>query len=180
MTAPTFDLSPADRIAVGIAAVAGFVLLLELALPHRLEAPAPAAPALAEVRESHGDVVEVGPLSGYLSVTERPLFEQSRRPFVAAVEPAPVVPAGPRVEFELTAVIITSATQIALLRSNVTPTVQRVALNETVDGWTLAEVAPDTVVLRRGSESVTVPLRPDPVGPGSGQAARPDPRNRTH
>jgi hypothetical protein len=169
----------ADRVAVAIAAVAGFVLLLELVWPHQLEAPALGAPALAEVVELHGDIVEVGPLTAYFSITERPLFEQSRQPFVAAVEPEPVVTPGPRIEFELTAVVITSATQIALLRSNVTPTIQRVTLNETVDGWTLAEVTPDTVVLRRGTESVNVPLRPDPVGPRSGQAARVDARNRS-
>jgi hypothetical protein len=179
MTALTFTLSRTDRIAVGIAIVAGLSMLLEVTLPHRLEAPAPAAPALAVVAESHDDVIEVGPLSAYLSVTERPLFEQSRQPFVAAVEPAPAVPAGPHVEFELTAVIITRATRIALLRSNVTPTVQRVTLNETVDGWTLAEVMPNAVVLRRGTESVTVELRPDSIGPRSGQAARVDPPNRS-
>jgi type II secretory pathway component PulC len=104
------------------------------------------------------------------------LFTHDRRPFIFVAEAAPVARAGPRVEFELTAVIITSVTQIALLRSNQTPTVQRVTLNQTIDGWTLAEVAPDSVVLNRGTETVTVPLRPDLGASRSGQAARTNPR----
>ena len=113
----------------------------------------------------------VGSISEYLSVSERPLFTYDRRPFVFVAEVAPV-PVGPRAEFELTAVIITSATQIALLRSNLTPTVQRVALDQAIDGWTLAEVTPESVVLRRDAEVVTVPLRPDLGGARSGQAVR--------
>jgi hypothetical protein len=178
MTVPRINLSSGDRVAVAIASVSAGTLLIELSLPHALEAPASIAAPPAELVASVGDIAQVGPVSDYFSVTERPLFSQDRRPFVPEPEPAPVVPAGPRVEFELTAVIITSATQIALLRSSVTPTVQRVTLNESVDGWTLAEVTPNNVVLRRGAESVTVPLRPDAGEPRSGHAARIDPRVR--
>jgi hypothetical protein len=157
-----------------VGAVSSITLLLELTWPHELEPPPHAGQAPAEKEQTADGIVSVGPLSDYLSVTERPLFMQDRRPFVMVSEPAPV-PVGPRAEFELTAVIITSETQIALLRSNLTPTVQRVALNQTLDGWTLAQVSPDAVVLRQGEAAVTVPLRRNLGGARPHRAARIDP-----
>jgi hypothetical protein len=164
-------LSAFDGVAIAVAALSAGALLVELTWPHELEAPPPAAETAAQLEQATLDVVAVGPVSGYLTVTEHPLFMHDRRPFTIAVEAAPV-PVGPRVEFELTAVIITSATQIALLRSNLTPAVRRVALSQTIDGWTLADVASDAVVLRSGAEVVTVPLRPDLGGARSGHAVR--------
>jgi hypothetical protein len=165
-------LSTFDCIAIGVAAISAVALVGELVWRHDLEAPAASDDAApAAVAQVASDGMPVGPVSEYLSVSERPLFTHDRRPFVFVIEAAPV-PAGPRAEFELTAVIITSATQIALLRSNLTPTVRRVALSQTIDGWTLAEVSPDSVVLRRGEEVVTVPLRPDLGGARTAQAVR--------
>jgi len=173
------NLTTFDRAALALAAVSAGALLLELTWPYGLEAPAPAEESTTEIEPTAHDVVAVGPLSDYVLVGDRPLFAHDRRPFVFVAEAAPVAPAGPRAEFELTAVIITRATQIALLRSNLTPTVQRVTLNQTIDGWTLTGVAPDSVVLNRGTETVTVPLRPDLGASRSGQAARIDSR-RNH
>ena len=160
-----------DGAAIAVAAVSACALLLELTWPHELAPPARSEePAKPLEKEAH-DVVPVGPLSDYLAISDRPLFTHDRRPFVIVAEAAPVAPAGPRAEFELTAVIITSATQIALLRSNLTPTVQRVMVTQTIDGWTLTEIAPESVVLTRGAEAVTVALRQEVRGSRSGQAA---------
>jgi len=164
-------LSAFDRAAIAVAALSAGTLLVELTWPHGLEAPAPAEETATELEHATREVIAVSSVSEYLSVTERPLFTHDRRPFVIVAEVAPVS-VGPRAEFELTAVIITRATQIALLRSNLTPAVQRVALNQTIDGWTLTEVTPDSVALRLGEEVVTVPLRPDLGGARSGQAVR--------
>ena len=174
MTAPRLELTAFDRIALAAAAVSAGTLLLELTWPHALEPPTRAEQAPAETQQTADDIVPVGPLSDYLSVSERPLFTYDRRPFVFVVEAAPVE-VGPRVEFELTAVIITSDARLALLRSNLTPTAQRVALNQTIDGWALSEVTPDSVVLRQNETSVTVPLRPDLGAARSGHAVRIDP-----
>lgn len=174
MTPLRLELSAFDRIAIAVAAVSAGTLLLELTWPHDLEAPMAAEQPPAQLDQAADDFVPVGPLSEYLSISEHPLFMYDRRPFVMVVEAAPV-PAGPRVEFELTAVVITSGTRIALLRSNLTPTVQRVALNQSIDGWMLAEVTPDSVVLNQGEAAVTVPLRPDLGGARSGLAVRIDP-----
>ena len=167
------ELTPFDRIAIAIAAISAGTLLLELTWPHELEAPIPAEQPAVELEQTAGDAVTVGPLSDYLSIGERPLFTFDRRPFVFVVAAAPVQ-VGPRVEFELTAVIVTRDTRLALLRSNLTPTARRVALNQTIDGWTLSEVAPDSVLLRQNEISMTVPLRPDLGAARSGHAARID------
>jgi hypothetical protein len=173
MTARRMELTVLDRIAVAVAAGAAGTLLLELAWPHALEPPPNTTQSPAEIQQPTNDVVPVGPLSDYLSIRERPLFTYDRRPFVFVVEAAPVQ-VGPRAEFELTAVIVTSDTRLALLRSNLTPTARRVELNQTIDGWTLAEVTPDSVVLRQNEISVTVPLRPDLGAARSGHASRID------
>jgi hypothetical protein len=176
MIAALRNLTTFDRAALAVAAVSAGTLLVELTWPHGLEAPAAAGEPTTAIEPTAHHVAPVGPLSDYLLVSDRPLFTHDRRPFVFVAEAAPVARAGPRVEFELTAVIITSATQMALLRSSQTPTVRRLTLHQTIDGWTLAEVAPDSVVLNRGSETVTVPLRPDLGAARSGQAARGDAR----
>lgn len=178
MTARLPKLTTFDRTALAVAAVSAGALLLELTLPYELEAPAPADEPTTAIEHTAHDVVPVGPLSDYLAVSERPLFTHDRRPFIVVAEATPVAPVEPRAEFELTAVIITRATQIALLRSNLNPTVQRVTLNQTIDGWTLGEVTPDSVSLSRGTETVAVPLRPDQRRSRFGQAARAEPRGR--
>jgi hypothetical protein len=174
VTALRVNLTAFDRLAVAVAAVSAGTLLLELTWPHELEAPASVERATAPI-EPVLDVAAIGPLSDYLSVSERPLFTHDRRPFVMIVEEAAPAPVRSRVEFELTAVIITSATQLALLRSNLTPTVQRVALNQAIDGWTLAAVTPDSVLLTQRETTVTVPLRPNLGGARSAHAVRIDP-----
>jgi hypothetical protein len=177
MTPLRFDLTAFDRIAVAVAAMSVVTLVVELTWPHELEAPV-AAEAPVELVQAAEDFVPVGSLSEYLSISEHPLFTYDRRPFVFVVEAAPV-PIGPRVEFELTAVVLTRDTRIALLRSNLRPTVQRVVLNQSIDGWVLADLTPDSVVLRQGEAVVTVPLRPDLGGARSGHAARIDPTSGT-
>jgi hypothetical protein len=168
------ELTTFERFAIAVATISAGTLLLELTWPHELEAPVPAEQPTAELEQTADDAVPVGPLSDYLSISERPLFTFDRRPFVFVVEAAPVQ-VGPRVEFELTAVIVTRDTRLALLRSNQTPTARRVALNQTIDGWLLTEVTADSVVLRQNEISVTVPLRPDLGAARSGHAARIDP-----
>jgi hypothetical protein len=174
MTVRRLELTAFDRIAIAVAALSGGALLLELAWPHELRRPDRHGGPPGEIEQPADDFVPVGPLSDYLSISERPLFTPDRRPFVMIAEAAPA-PVGPRVEFQLTAVIIASEARIALLRSNVTPTVQRVALNQTIDGWTLAQVTSDSVVLRQSEAAVTVPLRPGLGAAYSGHAVRIDP-----
>lgn len=174
MTVPRLALTALDRIALAVAALSAGTLVLELTWPHALQPPTHAEQALAETHQADDDIDPVGPLSDYLSIGERPLFTSDRRPFVFVAEASPV-PAGPRVEFELAAVIVTRDTRLALLRSNLTPTTQRVAPNQTIDGWTLSEVTPDSVVLSQNEVSMTVPLRRDLGAARSGHAARIDP-----
>jgi hypothetical protein len=170
VTVPRATLTTFDQVALAVGVVSVGTLLLELSWPHELDAPAVADESPAELEQATPDVIPVTGLHDYVVVSERPLFAFDRRPYVPVVEVAPA-PSGPRAEFQLTALIVTGTTQIALLRSNLTPTVQRVALNQSIDGWTLAEVHPDSVLLRRDAESMSVQMRRDP-GVSTGQGAR--------
>jgi hypothetical protein len=161
-------LGPLDRTAVGIIVAAAATLLLEFGWSHDLERPVTSADSLPATPPPPATSLSVGPLTDYAGVSERPLFAFDRKPFVAVEQ----TPAGPDVEFQLTAVIIAGDTQIALLRSNLTPAVQRIALKQVVDGWTLTEVHPENVVLRRSTETVTVELHSASNHGRGGQATR--------
>jgi hypothetical protein len=159
-----------DRWAIGVTAACAVVLVLEISWPHGLEAPALTTDAPQAQDHEPAAAIPVGLLADYARIGERPLFVFDRRPYVPTVEQA--APPGPRVEFQLTAVIMAGDTQIALLKSNLTPAVQRVAINQTVDGWTLAEVHPERVVLRSSAETMTVELRHNQAGGRTAQGVR--------
>jgi hypothetical protein len=163
-------LTSLDRWAIGVAAAAAVALALEAGWPHGLEGPAVTAEAPPAPAHEDTAAIAVGPLADYAGIGEQPLFAFDRRPYVPVVEQA--APPGPRVEFQLTAVIMAGDTQLALLKSNLTPGVRRVAINQALDGWTLAEIHPERVMLRRGTETVTVELRHNPDGGRVAQGIR--------
>ncbi len=170
MTRTFQTLTSLDRWAIGVAAAAAIALALEGGWPHGLEGPVTTAEAPQTGEHAPATAMAVGPLADYASIGDQPLFAFDRRPYVPVV--APAAAPGPRVEFQLTAVILAGDTQIALLKSNLTPAVRRVAINETLDGWTLAEIHPEQVVLRRSAETVTVELRRNSGGGRTAQGVR--------
>lgn len=100
---------------------------------------------------------------------QRPLFSPTRRPppppaviaapsITAAVAP----PAAPPPNVALSGVIVGAGGGVALLRRPTDPVPARVALGAKVDGWTVAEIHPRSIVLRRDTRSVTIDL-PAPV-----------------
>jgi hypothetical protein len=58
----------------------------------------------------------------------------------------------------LNAVIKTPSAEIALLRTEGSAQVKKLAGGETYEGWTLVEVRPNAVVLRNGSAVRTIEL----------------------
>lgn len=103
-----------------------------------------------------------GPAGAMLA---RPLFAPTRRPppppVSAALQPlsppAPSPPSGPNVA--LSGVILgPGGGGVALVRGALDPAPVRVRLGGTVDGWTVAEILPRAVVLRRDGRSATVDL----------------------
>lgn len=174
MTTRRLRLTTFDRAAIAVVLFSVCTLLLELTWQHDLGAPMSTEAVVPDVEPIPPDRITIGDVSLYHTIGERPLFARDRRPFVIAVETTPME-TGPRAEFELTAVIITSTMRMALLRSSLTPTVQRVVQDQSIDGWTLIEVTPSSVRLQRDVETMTVPLRPDLGSARVGQAIRIEP-----
>jgi len=99
-------------------------------------------------------------------VIQRPLFSETRLPFVAP-EPEKVVEKPGRKsnrsvkkqeQLSLRAVVITPDTQIAILKSGGKKVLQRVYLGETIDGWTLEDVTSHSVLLKKGKKTRSLEL----------------------
>lgn len=153
-------LPPADRRLSALAIACLAALAVELMAPHPLESSVEAPDAGSAPA---GDLLEPWrprPLEDYRAIAERPLFAFDRKPFVPPpAEPAPQQPAAPRVEFELSAVASSDSARMAFLKTSLSRTVVKLALNQTIEGWTLVEVRENAVVLRNGAEERMVQLQ---------------------
>jgi hypothetical protein len=108
-------------------------------------------------------------IDAYEEIIHRPLFNDDRKPYVY-VEPAvqakppvktkerPAPLSKPQQQLSLTAVVITPETSLAILQAGNTKTLQRVRLGETIDGWTLAEIQEQAIVLKQGEQVQTLEL----------------------
>ena len=139
-------------------------------------------------------VAEIPDPDHYAVVAERPLFVEDRRPQGAdgPAEVAPPEEASARPEYDLSAVVMTPAGRTALLVKSGAQAAERVVEGDTLDGWTLAQIRDDRVILERQGEKNTIMLRdfsekqsPSPPNRGSANvpprprgAERPDRRQR--
>ena len=99
-------------------------------------------------------------------VIQRPLFSETRSPFVAPELEKTV--AKPRQktrqstkkqeQLSLSAVVITPDQQIAILQSGRNKSLQRIALGELIDGWTLEDVTSHSIRLKKGEETKNLEL----------------------
>lgn len=128
-------------VAIGVAATA----LIAGSLPGRAEAP--------------------GETGRFDAMVERPLFSPTRRP--PPPPPSPLAlptalpiqaPPPPAPNLTLSGVISGGGSGVALLRRPQDQAPVRVAPGGQIDGWTVAEIRPRAVVLRRDARSVTVEL----------------------
>lgn len=99
-------------------------------------------------------------------IIQRPLFDETRLPFLAT-EPVETVPKSRRrakqtsqsqKKISLSAVVITPEKQIAILESGRGKDLQRLALGEMIDGWTLKNVATHSIRLTKGAETKDIEL----------------------
>jgi hypothetical protein len=154
------SLQPMDRWLGTLALACIAVLAVELAAPHPLETPAETGHARSAATDVQPEPWQPRPLEDYRAIAERPLFSFDRKPFVAPPpEPPPAPPAGPRIEFELTAVATSSTARMAFLKTNSSRGIVKLGLNQAIEGWTLVEVRDNAVVLRNGAEERTVKLQ---------------------
>jgi hypothetical protein len=136
-------------------ALAGLLAMLAL-LPSAADAQSP--PANAPVRS-----FALPPLPELRATRERPLFSPSRRP---EAEAAPGPDAGPVEEspdslpFELTGVVMGTDVAIAILRNRDTQETVQLRRGETLEAWSIEEIAARHVVLRQEDRQVRLELFP--------------------
>ena len=87
------------------------------------------------------------PLQSFASVTDRPLFSQSRRPSPQGSDDS----LGPWSSFVLAGIIISPVSREALILHGKPPIVVHVQEGQDVDGWLVTSILPDRVVLRGGT-----------------------------
>ena len=110
--------------------------------------------------------IQFPPLTGFEEITKRPLFFENRQPYVF-IEPAnenknpgqgKPVKREQQTQFVLNAVIITPQQQIAVIQSGQDSNQQKIALGESIDGWTLEEVTYDAVTLTKAGATQNLEL----------------------
>ncbi|GAB6066757.1 hypothetical protein JCM13664_00750 [Methylothermus subterraneus] len=167
-------------VLLGIAClVAAFGLGLEYRLLQRFLAdalkPPPAAQDAPRTPQPPPAPAELPPMETFSAFVDRPLFVEGRKPLPEEAETA----ADARAEqeppkFRLTGIIVTPETgQILLLQDPSNNKTLRFKPEELIDGWRVAELKDDQVVLQRGGQTQILKLiKPRPLPP---PAARPHP-----
>ncbi|MGC8475128.1 MAG: hypothetical protein ACP5NP_02130 [Acetobacteraceae bacterium] len=130
--------------------------------------PAPPPPSLPPARpELRASVPSPPALSALGAFVTRPLFVPSRRPAATSRT------AALRVAFRLCGVLLTGSTRVALLQPVDGKPVRLLHVGDRADGWDLAAIGSDRIVLRRGARRAvmklgdrapsTAPTKPIPI-----------------
>lgn len=128
-------------------AIAAFAQLL---LPSTLRIAAPAAvplPPENAVRDRAAPRPEV-----YAAIAEYPLFEPTRRPYIAPKPPARATPAAVVLrDYTLLGIVIGDGTRIAVLQPPANGKIVFAAEGQAVGGWTLRRITPRLVRFANGA-----------------------------
>ncbi len=130
-------------------------------------------------------VAELPEPERYAVVAERPVFNEDRRPSkgepVVKEEPTPEEPA-PLPQYDLTAILLTPAGKTAWVKKPGETGTERVIEGDQLEGWTVAQIREDRIILERQGEKNTLVLRdfsktsalaPAPAGAGAKAPRRP-------
>jgi type II secretory pathway component PulC len=167
MSVSRSKLSRVDHWLVASSALFVVTLLAELVWNHPLELVTQPTAALSAGTADDDPASNIRRRAmDYAAIAQRPLFTLDRRPYqphveVPAVESPRAAPPPPRLRFTLSAIVTTPAAEIALLSVNDGPELHKLRQGEGLQGWTLAEVGRDAVVLRNGADVIRVELQPD-------------------
>jgi len=109
---------------------------------------------------------EVPQISSYDEITKRPLFFEDRKPYVYVEPEKPTKQTRQKrqkktkktEQLSLNAVIITSDVKLAIIESDGGKSLTRVSPGEEIDGWTLEDIQPRSVLLKKGSETKNLEL----------------------
>ena len=103
------------------------------------------------------------PLQSFASITDRPLFSQTRRPSPQGTDDS----LGPWSSLVLAGIIISPTSREALILHGKPQTVVHVEEGQNVDGWLITSILPDRVVLRGGGteHELTLLDKAEPAAP---------------
>jgi hypothetical protein len=145
--------------------LAGLILLELRVGPPTIGSAAPAPPpVIADVTSLGATLFPVRPLDEFWEIVERPLFDETRRPYeppeqatqgVATPPPAPATPP-PRVV--LLGMVITPDSRSALLWDELKRESIRASVGTSVSGWELTEITLEGVTLRQGTSTHKIEL----------------------
>jgi hypothetical protein len=163
MATPATNLSTGLLLlaCAGLGAVVAFELAGELRLAPEVTAAAPDAPAVPEPEPV--DYMPPPP-DAFAEIARRPLFSESRRPYVGPVvevpelapEPEPVVEP---LSAELRGVLMTGRQQAALVRIDGADPAIWLHVGQSIEGWVLEAVERQQVTLRSGDRVEVLELR---------------------
>ncbi|UPK02405.1 hypothetical protein [Bradyrhizobium sp. 170] len=154
-------LRPATRVLIlGFAAWIGLVGVMTLSAVISLELSTVTAPTWFGSRSPAAKASEARAAASFENIVQRPLFSRNRQGFVAA-EPA-AAPPPPMATLDsgmtLKGVFMSDGVAKAFLITTQNPLGVWVQLNGQIDGWRVAAVTPEHVVLEGQGEKLTVPL----------------------
>ena len=105
-------------------------------------------------------------IADYADVINRPLFFEDRAPYIAPEPEAPPTRIAPatapaqnlNVPFTLSAIIISAGKRLAIIHYGRENTLQRIALGQSVDGWTFITIESHSVLVRKGDTTKNLEL----------------------
>jgi hypothetical protein len=144
------------------------IIVLELSSNLTLAPQVTAAPPLAPLAQARPDapLFEAPPENAFEEIALRPLFYESRRPYVPPADGAEAAPAEPEaaVAVELVGTLVTEERRAALLQPEGQTSSWR-REGEKIAGWRIEQILRDQVTLQQGEETRTLELRADATGP---------------
>jgi len=154
-------LRPATRVLIlGFAAWIGLVGVMTLSAVISLELSTVTAPTWFGSRSPAAKASDARAAAGFENIVQRPLFSRNRQGFVAAEPVAAPPPPMATLDSGMTlkGVFMSDGVAKAFLITTQNPVGVWVQLNGQIDGWRVAAVTPEHVVLEGQGEKLTVPL----------------------
>ena len=103
-------------------------------------------------------------IADYAVVVERPLFFAERTPYVAGepdtplTQPQPQTAPGLDIPFTLSAIVISAGKRLAVIHYGRDNKQQRIALGQSIDGWTFTAIERRSVLLKKGNATKNLEL----------------------
>ncbi|MCX8048580.1 MAG: hypothetical protein N3A55_02825 [Methylohalobius sp.] len=143
--------------------------LLARKLSRVLQTPVTATQAVPTPQPSPPTLPDLPPLEAFSAFVEQPLFVEGRKPLPEETEATSETGAEKKQpDFRLTGIITTPEAGQMILVQNQSNKTLRFRLGESIDGWRVAELKEDQVLLERGGETYVLKLiKPRPIQPSS-------------